>query len=118
MHSLPSRPEECPQSAINRYGTRLRSVLAESASSFWLLLDGFLLLFWKRGFFSLADWLSFLNDQEARHLSLLMSFVRACFNGLGKKHIIAAFLNGANKGTNQGLKPKEASYAHGFLLWE
>ena len=37
---------------------------------------------------------------------------------LGEEHIPAAFLNGANKGTSQGLKPKEASYAHVFLLWE
>jgi len=66
----------------------------------------------------LADWLSFLNDHEAMHPSLLMSVVRAFFNGLGKEHIPAAFLNGANKGTSQGLKPKEASYAHVFLLWE
>jgi hypothetical protein len=47
-----------------------------------------------------------------------MSVVRAFFNGLGEEHIPAAFLNGANKGTSQGLKPKEASYAHVFLLWE
>jgi len=66
----------------------------------------------------LADWLSFLNDHEAMHPSLLMSVVRAFFNGLGEEHITAAFLNGANKGTSQGLKPKEASYAHVFLLWE
>ncbi len=48
----------------------------------------------------------------------LISFVRAFFNGLGEEHITAAFLNGANKGTSQGLKLNEASYAHGFLLWE
>jgi hypothetical protein len=30
----------------------------------------------------LADWLSFLNDHEAMHPSLLMSVVRAFFNGL------------------------------------
>jgi len=66
----------------------------------------------------LADWLSFLNDQKAMHPSLLMSFVSAFFNGLGEEHIPAAFLNGANKGTSQGLKLKKASYVHVFLLWE
>ncbi len=52
------------------------------------------------------------------HSSLLMSFVSACFTGLGEGHIPAAFLDGANKGANQGMKPKEASYAHVFLSWE
>jgi len=66
----------------------------------------------------LADWLSFLNDQEAMHSSLLMSFISTFFNGLGEEHIPAAFLNGANKGTSQGLKLNEASYAHVFLLWK
>ena len=66
----------------------------------------------------LADWLSFLNEHEARHFSLLMSFVRAFFTGLGEEHIPVAFLNGAHKGTSQGLKLKEVSYAHGFLLGE
>ena len=66
----------------------------------------------------LADWLNFLNDHEAMHFSLLRSFVRAFFNGLGEEHITAAFLNDVNKGMSQGLKLNEASYAHGFLLWE